>query len=121
MNDWRTLPCAPAPGTRLCAAADVPDGQGKEIVFGEGKDAFRVVVLRLGERLFAFHNCCAHFSIPLNYEPDRFHVFDGDLLMCAHHTAIYRIVDGVCIDGPCVGATLTAIPVTQSTGEIEIA
>ena len=57
MNDWRALPYAPAAGTRLCAATEVPDGQGKEIVYGEGKEAFRVVVLRLGERLFAFHNC----------------------------------------------------------------
>lgn len=120
MGGWRTLPCAPAAGTRLCAAADVPDGQGKEIVFGEGKDCFRVVVLRLGERLFAFHNCCPHFSIPLNYEPDRFHVFGDDLLMCAHHTAIYRIEDGVCIDGPCVGASLTAIPVREDEGEVAI-
>lgn len=121
MNDWRALPCAPAAGTRLCAAAEVPDGQGKEIVFGEGKDAFRVVVLRLGERLFTFHNCCPHFSLPLNYEPDRFHVFDGELLMCAHHTAIYRIEDGACIDGPCAGARLTTIPVTLDSGVIEIA
>src|SRR6185503_3383280 len=62
MSAWRSLPFAPPAGSRLCAAADVPDGQGKEIVFGEGKDAFRVVVFRLGERLFAYHNCCPHFS-----------------------------------------------------------
>jgi nitrite reductase/ring-hydroxylating ferredoxin subunit len=119
-SGWRSLPWAPATGTRLCGAQDVPDGQGKEIVFGEGKDAFRVVVLRLGERLFAFHNCCPHFSLPLNYEPDRFHVFDGDLLMCAHHTAIYRIADGACIDGPCDGARLTPIALTHEADALYI-
>jgi nitrite reductase/ring-hydroxylating ferredoxin subunit len=120
MTDWRSLPSAPAVGTRLCAAQEVPDGQGKEIVFGEGKDAFRVVVLRLGERWFAFHNCCPHFSLPLNYEPDRFHVFAGDLLMCAHHTAIYRIADGACIDGPCHGARLTSIALLHQAGSLYI-
>lgn len=115
------MPFAPATGTRLCADDEVPDGQGKEIIFGEGRDVFRIVLIRLGARLLAFHNCCPHFSLPLNYEPDCFHVFDGDLLMCAHHTAIFRLSDGQCVDGPCTGAQLTAIVVSSEGGEIRIA
>ena len=121
MTGWRALPFAPPSGTRLCAAADVQDGQGKEIVFGDGKDAFRVVVFRIGERLLAYHNCCPHFSLPLNYEPDKFHVFDGELLMCAHHVAMFRLEDGLCFDGPCQGARLTAIEIRNTCGEISIA
>jgi nitrite reductase/ring-hydroxylating ferredoxin subunit len=109
MTDWRALPFAPAPGTRLCAQSEVPEGRGKELVFGEGKDAFRIVLFRLGERVLAYHNCCPHFSLPLNYEPDLFHVLDGGLLMCAHHTAMFRIADGECFDGPCAGARLSPV------------
>jgi len=109
MSNWRALPHAPAAGTRLCAAGDVGEGQGKEIVFGEGKDAFRIVLFRVGQRVLAYHNCCPHFSLPLNYEPDLFHLLDGGVLMCAHHTAMFRIEDGACIDGPCAGANLTPI------------
>jgi len=109
MNDWRALPYAPAAGTRLCAAGDVREGQGREVVFGEGKDAFRIVLFRVGQRVLAYHNCCPHFSLPLNYEPDLFHLLDGGVLMCAHHTAMFRIEDGACIDGPCAGASLTSI------------
>ena len=94
MNDWRALPYAPAAGTRLCAAGDVSEGQGREVVFGEGKDAFRIVLFRIGPRVLAYHNCCPHFSLPLNYEPDLFHLLDGGVLMCAHHTAMFRIEDG---------------------------
>ena len=111
MIDWRALPFAPAAGTRLCAAGEVCDGHGREIVFGAGKDAFRIVLFRLGERVWAYHNCCPHFSLPLNYEPDLFHVLDGGLLMCAHHASMFRIEDGDCIDGPCAGARLTPIGV----------
>jgi nitrite reductase/ring-hydroxylating ferredoxin subunit len=100
---------------------DVPDGKGKEISFGEGRDAFRIVVIRLGERLLAFHNRCPHFSLPLNYEPDKFHVFGGDKLMCAHHTAIFRLPEGHCIDGPCTGSGLTSIRIICEGGEIRIA
>jgi nitrite reductase/ring-hydroxylating ferredoxin subunit len=121
MSAWRRLRFAPGPGTRLCSAEEIAEGQGKEIVFGEGNDAFRVAVLRVGGRLIAYHNRCPHFQLPLNYEPDRFHVFDGDLLMCAHHTAIFRIADGRCVDGPCGDASLTAIEIENREGEISIA
>jgi len=108
LNDWRALPFAPLSGTRLCAAADVSE-RGKEIVFGEGKDAFRIVLFRVGQRVLAYHNCCPHFSLPLNYEPELFHVLAGGVLMCAHHTAMFRLEDGECFDGPCSGARLTPI------------
>jgi len=121
MTDWHTLPFAPASGARLCSAAEVPDGQGREIVFGEGKDAFRVVVFRTGEKVIAYHNCCPHFSLPLNYEPDKFHVFDGDVLMCAHHVAMFRLEDGECFDGPCQGSRLTSIAIRNRNGQLSVA
>ena len=120
MTDWRTLPFAPEPGTRLCAAAEVIEGRGREVTFGDGKDAFRVVLFRPGEKLLAYHNCCPHFSLPLNYEPGKFHIFD-DELMCAHHTAMFRLEDGECFDGPCQGARLTAIAIQIRGGEVYIA
>ena len=107
-NDWRGLRFAPLSGTRLCAVADVSE-RGKEIVFGEGKDAFRIVLFRVGQRVLAYHNCCPHFSLPLNYEPELFHVLDGGVLMCAHHTAMFHLENGECFDGPCAGARLTPI------------
>ena len=110
MGDWRDLPSAPAPGTALCALKEIAEG-GKEVVFGRGHDAFRVLLLRTGAGVVAYHNCCPHFSLPLNYEPDMFHIFDGEDLMCAHHTAMFKIATGECFDGPCAGAKLTAVPV----------
>jgi nitrite reductase/ring-hydroxylating ferredoxin subunit len=120
MSDWRSLPFAPSPGSYLCRASDIPEGQGKEVVFGEGKDAFRVVVFRVGDKLLAYHNCCPHFSIPLNYEPDKFHTFDSELLMCAHHIAMFRLEDGYCYEGPCQGSRLTAIPTQLHEGELTV-
>jgi nitrite reductase/ring-hydroxylating ferredoxin subunit len=121
MMDWRTLPFAPASGARLCLGSDVRAGQGKEIVFGEGKDAFRIVIFRAGGKLVAYHNCCPHFSLALNYEPDKFHIFDCDVLMCAHHVAMFRLEDGECFDGPCLGSRLTAIQIVERSGELFVA
>jgi nitrite reductase/ring-hydroxylating ferredoxin subunit len=121
MGGWRDLPSAPAPGTALCTLEEIVEAGSKEVVFGRGHDAFRVVLLRSGAGVVAYHNCCPHFSLPLNYEPDVFHVFDGENLMCAHHTAMFRIATGECFDGPCAGAKLTAVPVTVVNGRVVIA
>ena len=111
MQEWRTWPYAPEPGTLLCRMPEIPDKGAREVVFGEGYDCFRVLLLRSGARVSAYRNRCAHVHIPLNYEEQLFHVLDGEVLMCAHHGAMYRIADGVCFDGPCEGASLTPIPI----------
>jgi nitrite reductase/ring-hydroxylating ferredoxin subunit len=94
----------------LCALDDVPDGGA----LGTGDtpdDASGVVVLRRGEAAWAYRNVCPHFSIPLNYEPGTFWTYDAKWVMCAHHSAMFRFEDGMCIDGPCVGAALSPVPV----------
>lgn len=88
----------------LCILDDVPDGGGLEA-------RAEVVVLRRGDSAWAYRNVCPHFSIPLNYEPNTFWAYGGELLMCAHHSAMFRFEDGVCVDGPCLGARLTAVPI----------
>ena len=88
----------------LCILDDVPDGGGLEA-------AAEVVVVRRGDNAWAYRNVCPHFSIPLNYEPNTFCAYGGELLMCAHHSAMFRFDDGVCVDGPCLGARLTSVPI----------
>ena len=40
-----------------------------------------------------------------------FWAYDAELLMCAHHSAMFRFEDGLCIDGPCQGAALTPVAI----------
>ncbi|MGH8633073.1 MAG: Rieske (2Fe-2S) protein [Burkholderiales bacterium] len=103
----------------MCTLNEIAEG-GKEVVFGTGHDAFRVLLLRTGAGVVAYRNCCPHFSLPLNYEPDMFHIFDGEDLMCAHHTAMFKIATGECFDGPCAGAKLTAVPVVVEGGTVVV-
>ena len=96
--------------TALCPLDDIPDGGGKQVTPAEGGEA-AIVVLRRGDRAWAYRNVCPHFSIPLNYEPDTFWTYDSEHLMCAHHSAMFRFEDGVCVDGPCEGASLTPVDI----------
>jgi nitrite reductase/ring-hydroxylating ferredoxin subunit len=73
--------------------------------------ALAVVVLRRGDHAWAYRNLCPHFSIPLNYEPRTFWTYEAKLVMCAHHSAMFRFEDGVCVDGPCEGAALTPVAI----------
>jgi nitrite reductase/ring-hydroxylating ferredoxin subunit len=88
----------------LCSLDDIPDSGGLEA-------SASILVLRRGDDAWAYRNVCPHFSIPLNYEPNTFWTYDGQLLMCAHHSAMFRFEDGACIDGPCLGASLTSVPI----------
>lgn len=116
MSGWHTRPNAPAPGTPLCAAGEVPLDNGREFVFGAGSQAFRLVLFRSERGVRAYVNECPHFHVPYNFDKDVFCVYDIDGrrdLMCAHHTAMFHLDDGHCYEGPCAGATLAAVPLAE--------
>jgi nitrite reductase/ring-hydroxylating ferredoxin subunit len=113
-------PFLPEPGTFLCTLEEIPDGGAKELVFGGETDGFRLLLLRVGFRVFGYENRCPHFSIPMHYEPGVFNIYDGEVLMCAHHSAMFHVENGHCFDGPCAGAALTGVPVEVESGRVKI-
>lgn len=118
---WRRHPHAPAAGTELCRLDAIPDGQGRELVFGPDHDRFRMFIVRRGSEVFAYLNICPHFSLPLNYRPDQFTTRDGEIL-CSMHFALFRFDDGVCISGACPGRSLDPVPIeVTADGSVRIA
>lgn len=99
---------------------DIPEGQGKELVFGAGKRAFRMFLVRRGRAVWAYVNACPHFQIPLNHR-DTFVNPSATLIRCASHYALFRFEDGHCVDGPCTGDSLEAIPISVDGDAIRIA
>jgi len=119
-DDWRDEPSAPAPGTVLGPLAEVPENDGREYSFGEGRDAFSLFVVRCGEGVRAYRNVCPHLQMALNFAGDGFMASDGLHLFCPMHGATFRIEDGVCLQGPPEGDALTAIPVAVEDGRIVV-
>jgi len=93
---WRRHTHAPAAGTELGPAGAIPDGQGREYVFG-------------------YLNVCPHFSLRLNYRANQFTTRDGEIL-CSMHFAVFRADDGLCIEGACPGRSLDPVPVEVTPG-----
>jgi nitrite reductase/ring-hydroxylating ferredoxin subunit len=118
VTTWRERPFAPTRGTVVCRHEQADFA--REVLFGEGKDAFNLLVIRRGDTLVAYRNVCPHFSVPLNAEPGKFYCFDG-MIMCAHHSSMFRIADGYCEDGPCAGATMESVPIMVVDNEVRIA
>jgi nitrite reductase/ring-hydroxylating ferredoxin subunit len=119
-DDWRDEPSAPEAGTVLGPLADVPEKDGREYLFGEGRDTFSLFVIRVGDGVRAYVNVCPHLQMTLNFAGTGFLAEDGLHLQCPMHGAIFRREDGGCIGGPPEGEALTAIPVAVEGGNIVV-
>ncbi len=107
---------------RLCSLADIADPGGKGITLNAADGARReIVVIRRGDEVVAYVNACPHIGTTLETFPDRFLTRDQREILCTTHGARFRIADGYCVSGPCLGLSLTPIAIRLSDGEVELA
>lgn len=100
----------------LCQLDDIADGGALGLPEQQQLHPAGLVAVRRGEHAWVYVNRCPHFSVPLNYQPQTFCTYRGKVLMCAHHSALFRFEDGHCIDGPCKGAGLEQVPARVANG-----
>jgi nitrite reductase/ring-hydroxylating ferredoxin subunit len=89
--------------------SDLPEGCARGVTHGEGATAREYVYVRRNGTLYAYENRCPHQGTPLETFPDKFLNADGSLLICSTHGARFRVEDGVCVSGPCLGERLTPV------------
>lgn len=73
---------------------------------GENIDGF---VVRYKGGVSMYLNQCPHTGASLNWQPDQFLSYDERYIQCSIHGAIFKLDDGICIHGPCVGQKLTKL------------
>jgi nitrite reductase/ring-hydroxylating ferredoxin subunit len=95
---------------RLCRLDELPDGGARGFKrHGGGRDTLFVV--RRGERLNAYLNACPHVDgAPMAWRRDAYLNGDGSRIVCAAHGAQFDIDNGQCTLGPCLGQSLTPVP-----------
>ena len=113
-------PATPAAGTVVCPLADLPDGGGRVFSFGPEDNPFRLILLRSGDQVIAWHNRCPHFGQPLALKDEWLILKPHTTLSCNVHYARFRWNDGVCESGDCEGESLTGVPVTVRDGQVLI-
>jgi nitrite reductase/ring-hydroxylating ferredoxin subunit len=101
---------------RILAGPEAQIVQGRVRVVPLPRDAHgtprEALLLRDREGcLRAYLNRCQHLPIPLDSGGRNFLTGNGEHLQCRTHGARYRLDDGYCVDGPCVGRALEPLAI----------
>jgi len=99
----------------LCHVDDVGEaGKGFVLkhIFKDKPDAtMPVFLVPDGTDIHCYMNMCPHQGITLEPRPDTFLDVERELIQCSTHGAKFRKDDGYCTKGPCIGKSLTKLPV----------
>lgn len=106
---------------RLCRLDDLADPGARSFTLRMLNDRIEdIFLVRRGTEVFAYRNHCPHTGSPLDWQPHQFLNLERTLIQCATHSALFRINDGHCVSGPCVGQALTCLEVKLVAGWVEI-
>ncbi len=72
-------------------------------------DGVELFVLQQGERFIVYENRCPHLGTPLEFQPDQFLSHNQEWIQCSTHGALFDKQSGMCVSGPCAGASLRMI------------
>lgn len=96
------------PGRRLCALAELPDGQARGFDPTQcGHDS--VFATRHGTRVRVWVDRCPHLGTTLPWRRHAYLDAAGAYIVCAAHGALFEPDSGRCVHGPCQGERLQAL------------
>jgi nitrite reductase/ring-hydroxylating ferredoxin subunit len=103
---------------KIANVDDLPEGTTKRFSFkcnGVRVDAF---VANFKGEIVAYENLCRHLPVTLDYGDGEFFSNDGSLFVCQTHGAFYEPKTGLCVAGPCTGASLIPLKTELADGAI---
>jgi len=110
--DEQTLP--------LARFEQIEDGGFLETEVRLDGDDESLILHRRGDRVRAWLNVCPHAGRRLDWAPGKFLKNKQGHLVCAVHGATFELEQGVCVAGPCRGASLRAVGVEVRDGQVHV-
>jgi nitrite reductase/ring-hydroxylating ferredoxin subunit len=107
-------------GLVVALASDMPHGTSRKFQLACGDKMLEGFVINFHGRFYAYLNRCCHIPMPLDWVDNEFFSRDKRHLLCLTHGATYEPQTGLCIDGPCPGEYLDAIPVAVKDGRVTV-
>ena len=95
--------------TRLCALQDLTDPGSAVFPLPHSTNGEQLMVIRRGDAVYGYLNNCPHTGSPLDWVPGVFLDLEKTYIQCATHDALFRIDDGECLHGPCLGQYLQPV------------
>ncbi len=103
----------------ICPSAELAEG-GPGVRFAlqaeGGMEKGFAVRHRGGVR--AFVNRCPHAGTELDWQPGEFFDLTGLYLCCSTHGALFEPGNGLCVAGPCRGASLEPLDIREQDGQV---
>ena len=101
------------------ASAELTDaGPGLRFSIVRGERTLPAFAIRFAGRVHAYVNECMHQASELDWDEGEFFDAAKLYLVCASHGALYDPATGVCVAGPCRGARLAKVDVSERDGDI---
>jgi len=97
----------------ICCLHDIPDGGSKGFVIKTGEYSLEIFIVRKDKQVYGYLNRCPHTGVNLDWSPDEFLDIERKFIICSTHGAKFRIEDGYCFLGPCVGDNLKPITIVR--------
>ncbi len=99
---------------KICNSDELkPGGTGVKCIVKCGQQRLPLFAIRYENEVFAYLNRCAHLMLELDWDDGEFFDASGEYLICANHGALFEPQTGLCVNGPCYGASLTAVSVSE--------
>jgi len=103
----------------ICASAALLEGGGGvRFEVTRGGDLLPAFVVRFRGVAYAYLNECMHEATELDWEHGDFFDEHKLYLICASHGAAYDPSTGICVAGPCKGARLARVDVSEHNGAV---
>jgi len=96
---------------RVAGALGLAIGESTRFEFERGGERLEGFLLRHAAGYFAYLNRCPHWAVDLDLGDGRFYAADIDRIYCKNHGALFRVPDGLCDHGPCLGQALESFAV----------
>ncbi|OOZ39156.1 hypothetical protein BOW53_12705 [Solemya pervernicosa gill symbiont] len=106
--------------TALVAATEIKDDSARGFSVTVNDDPLELFVVNRSGNFYAYLNKCPHVGGELNWRPDQFLDVDCQHIECGMHGALFKIEDGYCIYGPCLGHSLTPLEIELIDGMITL-
>ena len=96
---------------RILGAGSLALGETRAFELQRVGEAVPGFLIRHEAGLVAYQNLCPHWAVDLDMGDERFYAEDIDRIYCKNHGALFRVTDGVCDWGPCLGKSLLPLSI----------
>ena len=105
---------------KICPLRDLPENSARGFLIESGATSLKIFIIRKDGELRGYLNRCPHTGVNLDWLPDQFLDWEGEMIQCATHGALFRIHDGFCTYGPCAGQSLIPVTVEIRGEEVQL-